>query len=163
MNLHWKIFNVINLICLTLVISLFVQDIFNFSRSLDDISDVFSYVVVCLIPIIVVTNCLHNISLTKIYTTGEKLTSFRKVYFWILLSLFLIIVFGAIFQFIFGLTIKIQYSGYYQAPFIYRILLQLLSVSITGLYIIVMQLRIFFKIKSSSRQELDNSINQLGT
>jgi hypothetical protein len=163
MNTHWKIFNVINLICLVLVSTFFIWPDISGFHSLDNSQDVSFYSVIIIIWLIVICNSLHNIFLTKIYASCEKLTLFRKVCFWVLLSLFSMIVLGLTFQFIVGLSLRIKYSAAYRPYLNYSTLLKFLSVSLTGLYIIVMQIILFFRIKRSYVQSLDNFIDEIGS
>lgn len=164
MNKHWKIFNVINLICLTLVISLVGLPHFNDPYPLADIRDIFLYVLIALIPVTVISNCLHNIFLTRIYAAGKGLSTIRKIFFWILLTLFTIIVLFFLFQFLSSLYFRLKYTGAYRSPdFKSRIFIELLSFSVTGFYIIVMQVILFFRIKRFYRQKLDSFIDEIGS
>ena len=163
MNIHWKIFNVINFICLTLIISLIGWPLFKNSRPLNNAIDLVFYVFVILIPMVVTINCLHNLSLTKVYTASEKLTIIRKISFWILLALFTLIILACIYQFFNTLHILMKSTGAYKPYLNLRIFIQVLSISVTGIYIILMQVNLFFKINRSYRQGLDNFIDEIGS
>jgi hypothetical protein len=141
----------------------FALPLFSRPHPLNKITDIFFYLIIFLMLLIVITNCLHNIFLTKVYAAGGRLTTIKKTGFWILLILFTTIVLAFTYQFFISLSLRRRYTGAYRPYFNLRIFAQTLSISITGFYIIAMQVILFFSIKRSYRQELDNSIDELGS
>jgi hypothetical protein len=163
MNIHWKIFNVLNLICLTLVTGFFVLPIIQHPYPVNDLLDTFFYVITGFVMLIVIINCLHNIFLTRLLDSTQKLTATRKVFYWILLLLFMIVILVFAYSFVEHLATVFTQTGAYQSYFKPRLFTESLSVTVTGFYIIVMQIKLFRKIKNHSRQELDDSIDEIGT
>jgi hypothetical protein len=162
MNIHWKIFNVINMIHLVMVTGIFLWPFFlGFGSSFSDPRDIIFFVFLVLVVFTVIINCLHNISLTRVLAAGRKLTTLRKVGFWILLILFAAVVFLFIQQLFVQLSVR--FTRAYIPRSNTNNLIKALSISLTGVYIIVMQMILFSSIKNAYRQNLDDSINEIGT
>ncbi len=162
MNTHWKIFNIVNLICIILIVGFFSVNLYLNPFPIDRPSDNFFYVALVLIILVVTANCLHNIFLTKFCAASERMKVGRKVFFWILLILFA----GIISFFVYLAYDEINHQlKYYTHWHNFRLnyLLQFLSISATGLYISGAQVALFFRIKRSYRQGLDNFVDEIGS
>ena len=162
MNTHWKIFNIVNLICLTFVISIFAWPLFTHPGSIHTLRDKVFYAVVIIIILVVIINCLHNIFLTRLCADGGRMTLTRQIFFWILLVLFAVIMS----LFIYNTCQEVYFRFYYKGP--YRraggllYFNQFVSLSVTGLYLVIAQIILFFTIRKSYRCRLDNSVNEIG-
>lgn len=163
MNIHWKIFNVVNLICLALTTSFFVWRLGAFYRPLNDSADFLFYGILLSVFLAVIIDCVNNIFLTRLHADGRNLTLTRKICFWILLILFV----GAISLFAYNTAYVtwryFRYTGAYKPYFNQRYLMHVLSISVTGLYIIIMQIVLFFRIRSSYRQAIKDTISEIGS
>jgi len=162
MNSHWKIFNVINIICLTLIVGFISWNLYQTPFTVERPSDNFFYVIIFLIIAVVTINCLHNVFLTKLYAAGDKMKLGRKILFWILLLLFATLI--SFFSYLTYVEIDQQLKpDIYPRNYRLKYLLQFLSISATGLYIIGAQLILFFRIRRSYRQRIKNTINEIGS
>jgi len=157
MNTHWKIFNIVNLICLTLIIGFISVNLYFYERP----SDYLFYVVIFSIILVVTTNCIHNISLTKLCVTGEKMILGRKILFWILLILFAAIIFFFVYLTYDEIERDLRYNTYGRKVRL-KYLLQFLSISVTGLYISGAQVVLFFKTRRSYQSLLSSSVDEIG-
>lgn len=163
MNIHWKIFNVINFICLTLVISYCAWAVFANPPSIDTLTGKLFYGFIIIAILAVTINCLHNVFLTRLYADSSRMTTNRQIFFWFLLVIFA----GVISLFIYYSWLElylrlINMHGAYKRMGGVRYFTQFLSISISGLYIIVAQVILFFRIKRSYRLGLNNSVAEIG-
>jgi len=164
MNTHWKIFNIVNLICLTLVISCCGWTVFTNPQSIDTVRGKLFYAFIIVAILVVTLNSLHNIFLTRLYTYSGRMTLTRQVFFWLLLVVFA----GVMSLFIYYTSLELYLRfEYMHSPYKrmggVRYFKQFLSISVTGLYIIVAQSILFFKIKHSYRQKVKDTINDIGS
>jgi hypothetical protein len=162
MNIHWKIFNVLNLICLVLVVGYFGFPFITRFEYASTRENSF-YISLLFFLLTVGINCLHNISLSRMLAAGKKMGLGRKIFFWIMLTLFAFIAavftYLAIVQFEERLGNPRQYRYYYNM----RSFIQVISIAVTSIYVTVMQIILFFKISGSYKQEIEQSINEIGT
>ncbi len=161
MNAHWRIFNILNLICLTLYTSFVVWPIFE-RPPLDLLHHKLFYLINLLVLLIVVVNCIHNIILTGILASERYFTLIRKIFFWILYTLFTAVILVIVYFIPDVLLYYFREKGTLLESFNLRQVVQMLSILATGLYIIVMQIILFFKIKRSYRRGLNNSVDEIG-
>ena len=162
MNTHWKIFNIINLICLTLVISCCSQALFINPQPVNTFRGNFFYSFIIIAIIVVIINCLHNIFLTRLCVDSRRMIFTRQIFFWILLSVFAGIISLFIFYTSLEIYLRFQFTGGYKRSGGLRYFKQFVSISVTGLYIIIAQVILFFRIKRSYQHRLDNSIDEIG-
>lgn len=162
MNIHWKIFNVVNFICLTLVISCCARSIFAGTISADTLRGKLYYAFIITAILVVVINCLH-VYLTRLCFNGERLTLTRQIFFWVQLVLFIGVMSLFIYYTSLEIYLRFRFTGGYKRMGGLRYFNQFLSISVSGLYIIVTQAILFFTTKRSYRQQLNNSIDKIGS
>lgn len=163
MNLHWKIFKIANLICLALITIFFIWPIITQPALTSKIRNYF-YAIIILINATAIINCVLNISLVNILVSGERLTLKRKILFWIFLVLFAatVLLFG--YGFCHELLRILNYkTGGYKPHISWWNLMIPLFISITGIYVIIVQIVIFFKKESAYRKSLDQFIDEIGS
>ena len=161
MNTHWKIFNIVNLTCISLVTSLFIWPILRDS-DLSASTNRFFYIVGLSILLVVTANCLHNISLTRLLTVERNLTLTRKIFFWILCILFSAVILVFAYQ---TPDAFLHYYLFRETPHTsyLRPAIHILSISITGLYTMAMQIILFYRIRKYYRQGIKDTIDGMGS
>lgn len=163
MNTHWKIFNIINLICLTLVVSCCSQVLFSYTQSLNTGRPKMFFALTIIMLLVVVINCLHNLFLTRFCTDGREMTFKRRIFFWILFIFFAGIMSLFIYYTSKEIYFQFRFTGAYKPIGGLRYFKQFLFISVTGLYIMIAQVLLFFTIKRLHQRRLDNSVAEIGS
>ena len=164
MNTNWKIFNILNLICLVMITGFFVWRFSSDIQPINNSVDVFFYGVLASIWLTVIINCIHNISLTRLLTEGRNLSLSRKIFFWLLLILFAAVV--IFYGFLTATEIQryfYQPDGAYNYQVSLKYFIQIISISIVGIYIVIGQIILFFKIRRSYGQGIKETIEEIGS
>jgi|GEM_PF-5108404 len=163
MNIYWKIFNIVNLICLTLVAYFLALPFLAGRYHLNNSKDFFLYAIVILMILAVVFNCLHNIYLTRLCTNRARMSLTRKIWFWTLLALFAAVMWLFIYYTCEAIFFRLKFTGAYKPTSSIKYFKQMSSISITGLYIIIAQIILFFRIKQSYMKEVKDTISEIGS
>src|SRR4051812_10572099 len=135
MNIHWKIFNIVNLICLTLIARFLAWPLFTYS--LNNFKDKLFFTIVMITILVVVINCLHNIFLTKKLAMQGNLRLTRKIFFWVFFILFSTIISIVVYNTPETLRFYFKNRNTLGETFRLRQSILILSISVTGLYIMV--------------------------
>lgn len=162
MNTHWKIFNIINVICLTLVTICCGSIFFNGLQQVNSRASNLFYAFIIVIILIAIINCLHNIHLTQLYANGGEIILRRGIFFWMLFVPFTGVISFFIYYTTLDIYIRFHFTGAYKRIGGIRFSKQFLAISFMGLYIVIAQVILFNRIKKSYRLRSYDSINEIG-
>src|SRR5262245_19934272 len=97
MKTTWKLFALLNILQVFVLLTTFVIEIFrndiSFEMLAEGLSENLIAVLILIgIPSVVITNCFYNILFLKFLQTGKHFTQYRKVFFWLISFLFLLVI-----------------------------------------------------------------------
>lgn len=162
MTVIWKIFSIANIAEILVVTSLIGYGLYTGFPQFENSNDYFFFGFIISIPMLVTLHCIGNILLLSRYTTGKDISLRRKIGFWILTLLFL------------GLMILLSLPTR-------NILLQVISPEspalttrqllifyslvfslIAGMFVLVMRIILFYKIRNRFKRNELSLIEELG-
>jgi hypothetical protein len=156
MDTKWKIFRVINTIEIVLFGFDFLSGYYFNPLHFHNASDYVSFALQLLFLFIITANCINNISLIDLYSRNLKIARSKKIFFWILFALFLLV------NLFFGMVdVLVMYYGLNATIVLYKVIANLL-VCIIGIYILINQTKLFKTIKKAYKESTIAIVDGIG-
>jgi hypothetical protein len=156
-----KIFRLLNIIHIVLIVFLFG---FTFYFNPVSFEDKYIFAIISGIPLIIIANCANNISLCSSHATAKFFTTGRKIFFWLLFLLFILLTAILVFAIYKNIQSLIMFSNQGNAIAfvdIFKFIILLLTIC-NGFYIIIYQFYFFFSIKRRLKLQFDTLIKEIG-
>ena len=149
MTTAWKIFRAVNIIEAILIAGVFIVGIYIRPPRLSG-THVLYWFSIPVIIIIAVSNTLNNINVLSIYMREGKLKRIHKIIYWVLFSCFL----GFIILCVILISENFSFKNYTEDCF--------LIFSFMGIYILIVQIRLFILLLKKSKEKDQLLIDSIG-